>query len=229
MRPVSMLCAAGLTLIFGCADLVASEAMLTGAGRPVSESGKGWTSLFFGKSGSGSAANRERSRSAAQDMALTEDWLDSQPSSKGGADWECLAEAIYFEARSESVEGQFAVAEVILNRVDGDYYPDSVCGVVRQGTGELFKCQFSYFCDGLSESIEEPGPYERAGKIARLMLDGQERNLTGGATHFHHVNVKPSWSSIFKHTVTIGKHRFHRMPTDRSHGSAGIQVAEDSR
>ena len=137
-------------------------------------------------------------------------WIDRQPAAVGDDDWRCLAEALYFEARGESVAGQFAVAEVILNRRDMEGYPDTVCGVVRQGGRK--GCQFSFVCDGRSNRIGERDAFARAGKIARLMLDGAPRELTEGATHFHTVSVRPSWSRGFAQTARIGTHLFYRQP-----------------
>lgn len=140
------------------------------------------------------------------------EWVRQQPAANGGPEWQCLAEALYFEARGETVAGQFAVAEVILNRVDSRTYPDSVCGVVHQGTGQRYRCQFTYTCDGAAETIHEKRAWARAGKIARLMLDGAPRVLTGGATHYHTTAVNPRWAASFPHTATIGVHRFYRAP-----------------
>ena len=75
------------------------------------------------------------------------------PFRKGGAEWACLTEALYFEARGETLKGQLAVAEVILNRVDNRKYPDSICGVITQGASKRHKCQFSFKCDGRPEKI----------------------------------------------------------------------------
>ena len=75
------------------------------------------------------------------------------PVATGGDQWSCLAEALYFEARGESLQGIVGVAEVILNRVDDRRYPNSLCGVVNQGTGERYRCQFTYTCDGRPETI----------------------------------------------------------------------------
>lgn len=137
-------------------------------------------------------------------------WLAAQPPATGGAEWQCLAEALYFEARGETVAGQFAVAEVILNRRDLPTYPATICGVVNEGTGRRFACQFSFTCDGRAERISEPAAFERAGKIARLMLDGAPRALTEGATHFHTTAVRPSWARRFPQTARIGSHLFYR-------------------
>lgn len=139
-------------------------------------------------------------------------WLASQPKAKGGADWECLAEALYFEARGETVKGQFAVAEVILNRVDSKSFPNSVCGVINQGTGRRYACQFTYTCDGHAEVIREPRAWEGVAKVARVMLDGANRPLTNGATYYHTNAVRPRWAKVFDRTATIGVHYFYREP-----------------
>ncbi|MFA5581274.1 MAG: cell wall hydrolase [Paracoccaceae bacterium] len=139
-------------------------------------------------------------------------WLDAQPQPETNEHWECLAEALYFEARGESVKGQFAVAEVILNRVDNASFPDTVCGVVNQGTGKRYQCQFTYTCDGNAETIRDARAYERVGKVAHIMLAGATRSLTKGATHYHTRAVNPNWSRQFARTTTIGVHHFYRMP-----------------
>lgn len=149
----------------------------------------------------------------AQTEGLTMDWLVAQPAPTGDADWQCLTEALYFESRGESLEGQIAVAEVILNRVDSPLYPRSVCGVVKQRGGG--GCQFSYVCDG-KKRMREKGAADLSGRIARAMLDGAPRLLTEGATHFHTRHVRPGWSKRFAHTASIGAHIFYRQPLPRS-------------
>lgn len=145
-------------------------------------------------------------------VTYTREWLARQPHIVGGPQWRCLAEALYHEARGESVKGQFAVAEVIMNRVATGLYPNSVCGVVNQGTGKKFQCQFTYTCDGISDKIRELAAFEQVGKIARLMLAGAPRVLTGGATHYHTTAVSPNWSRTFPRTARIGVHYFYRHP-----------------
>ena len=139
-------------------------------------------------------------------------YLETLPEASGGEAWRCLSEALYFEARGEDVAGIFAVAEVILNRVDSPAYPDTVCEVIYQGTGRLFECQFSYSCDGKKEIISERRAYERVAKVARLMLDGAPRRLTDGATHYHTKSVRPTWAEVYPRTTTIGYHVFYRQP-----------------
>lgn len=137
----------------------------------------------------------------------SEDWLARQPLASGGADWDCLRRAVYFEARGEGIQGQFAVAEVILNRMDSPDFPKTVCGVVHaEGSGA---CAFSYICDGVADEMRDPVAAERAGKIARLMLDGAPRTLTLGATYFHARWVRPGWGHVVQ-TAAIGGHLFYR-------------------
>ncbi len=143
---------------------------------------------------------------------FSRDRLDAMPAAKGGEQWGCLAEALYFEARGETVPGIFGVAEVILNRVDDPRYPNSVCGVVNQGTGQKFRCQFTYTCDGRPEVISEKRAYELIGKIAKIMINGAPRTLTNGATHYHTKSVRPKWARVFPRTTTIGFHHFYREP-----------------
>lgn len=154
----------------------------------------------------------EPPKSASQEQRFDRRWIDAQPKVTGGAEWACLTEALYFEARGESMRGIFAVAEVILNRVDSARYPGTVCAVINQGTGERYRCQFSYNCDGRAETITEPRAHARVGKVARMMLDGTPRTLTGGATYYHTKAVKPRWSKVFDRTVTIDQHHFYRNP-----------------
>ncbi|MEM6488072.1 MAG: cell wall hydrolase [Pseudomonadota bacterium] len=128
-------------------------------------------------------------------------------------EWYCLAEGVYFEARGESIPGQIAVAEVILNRVDSRRYPGSICGVLDQGAHRLNACQFSYNCDGRAETIHEPRAFALAGKIAWIMMQGRPRTLTGHATHYHATHVSPRWARKLTRTAQIGDHVFYRRGT----------------
>ena len=139
--------------------------------------------------------------------------IDRLPVRRGGAEWRCLAEAIYFEARGESLAGQMAVGEVILNRVDSASYPDTICDVVMQGAHRRNACQFSFQCDGIRNRIAEPDAFARAGKIAHVLLEGRPRTLTGAATHYHATYVRPSWARRLVRTARIDSHIFYRYPT----------------
>ncbi len=139
-------------------------------------------------------------------------WLNAQPRASGNAEWQCLTQALYFEARGETVKGLFAVAEVIMNRVDSAEFPNSICAVINQGTGRKFQCQFTFTCDGRPETINEPAAYTRVGKVARALIDGAARTLTDGATYYHTTAVNPRWARKFVRTAKIGVHLFYRKP-----------------
>ncbi len=158
--------------------------------------------FFFG--------DRDKAAKEVPPLSYTKDWLDALPEAEGDAQWACLSEALYFEARGETVKGQFAVAEVILNRVESDRFPDTACGVIRQGTGRKYQCQFTYTCDGYKEVIAEKKAFERVSKVARAALDGIGGKLTDGATHYHTTAVSPRWSRVFTKTARIGVHIFYR-------------------
>jgi hypothetical protein len=137
-------------------------------------------------------------------------YMDSLPAPKTNPELTCLAEALYFEARGETVQGQFAVAEVILNRVESKRFPNTVCDVINQGTGRKYACQFTYTCDGQPEHIANPRIYQRLEKVAGIMLNGAPRVLTDGATFYHTNAVNPNWASKFHRTAKIGVHLFYR-------------------
>ncbi|MFM1863744.1 MAG: hypothetical protein RLZ26_2266 [Pseudomonadota bacterium] len=138
-------------------------------------------------------------------------WLLARPAPERTAEWECLAKAIYFEARGETLQGQAAVAEVILNRVDAADYPQTVCEVVNQGSARRHACQFSFACDGKPDRPRDAEAYDLAGRIADYLLRGGARTLTHGATHFHAGAVKPGWSRVLARTTRIGSHHFYRL------------------
>lgn len=131
---------------------------------------------------------------------------------KRSEQWRCLTEALYFEARGESLVGQVAVAEVILNRVDSKSYPNSVCGVIQQGEDNRNGCQFSFRCDGKTERIGDRESFEDLGKVAWAMLQGRPRVLTGNAIFYHNTSVSPRWVKNLVRTARIGAHIFYRQP-----------------
>jgi len=153
-------------------------------------------------------AEPAKSGSDADLVAYDADWLAHLPAPKRTAELDCLAQAVYFEARGEPIKGQAAVAEVVLNRVDSPMFPRTVCGVVNQQNAG--GCQFSYVCDGKPETIGDRKAWDRSMRIAGALLGGAPRTLTEGATHFHTPAVSPSWSKRFLKTATIGGHLFYR-------------------
>jgi len=116
----------------------------------------------------------------------------------------CLAEAVYFEARGTPDKARAAVAYVVLNRSESSKFPDSVCGVVRDG------CQFSYQCDGRPEALTNVRDRAEAYETASAVLEGTMPDPTGGALFYHNDGVHPSWSHAFHKTATIGRHVFYR-------------------
>ncbi len=124
----------------------------------------------------------------------------------------CLAEAVYFEARSESAEGQAAVAQVVLNRVKSGLYPSSVCGTVYQNANHYLSCQFTFACEGKSLRITEPGPWRDAVRIAREVYEGTTYLAeVGASTHYHARYVRPYWAKRLKKMDTIGQHVFYQL------------------
>ena len=138
--------------------------------------------------------------------------IDNLPKPKSTSEMKCLAEAIYFEARGEALEGQYAVGEVIINRVLSKDFPNTVCGVISEGASRLNSCQFSYNCDGKLETITEKKIYERILKLSKMLLEPTARFLTNGATFYHSKLVSPSWSKKFIKTNEIGNHVFYKLP-----------------
>lgn len=124
----------------------------------------------------------------------------------------CLAEAIYFEARGESREGQAAVAQVVLNRVSSGLYPSTICGVVFQNRQHYHGCQFSFACEGRSLRVTEPDAWRQAERIAASVTSGRTYLAdVGDATHYHADYVRPYWAHRLKKMDVIGHHIFYRL------------------
>jgi hypothetical protein len=124
---------------------------------------------------------------------------------------DCLTTAIYYEAASESDDGQKAVAQVVLNRVRHPSYPNSVCGVVYQGSERTTGCQFSFTCDGSLARTPSVAGWLRARRIAAAALAGEVYAPVGLATHYHTYQVLPFWASSLVKSAVIGAHIFYRM------------------
>ena len=123
----------------------------------------------------------------------------------------CLANAIYFEARAETVRGQIAVAQVVINRVFSPFYPKDVCGVVYQNAERRYGCQFTFACDGIPDVVTEPDAYVIARHIAREVLDGKLWVTdVGKSTHYHANWVRPSWVGEMHKLLRLGVHTFYR-------------------
>lgn len=124
----------------------------------------------------------------------------------------CLAEAVYFEARSEPETGQAAVAQVVINRAKSGLYPTSICGVVYQNRHRYKACQFTFACEGKALVIREPDSWAVATRVSQEVLEGQiYLPAVGASTHYHADYVAPWWSRRLKRTDRIGRHIFYRL------------------
>lgn len=127
----------------------------------------------------------------------------------------CLAQAIYYEARGESREGQLAVANVIINRALSSRYPSSICGVVYQNADKgRFKCQFTFACDGRSDVVRERAAWNRSVKLAEAAFYEYQQGdrpgvLPNSALFYHTTSVAPKWSRTFNRVAAIGSHIFY--------------------
>lgn len=128
-----------------------------------------------------------------------------------GKQQKCLAEAVYFEARGESLRGQAAIAQIVLNRVRNPAYPDTICNVVYQNTNLYNRCQFSFACDGKKHRVSEPVPWRTAQDVAKAVTAGQIwLEDIGSSTHYHAVYVRPHWAGLMDRMQKIGSHVFYR-------------------
>ena len=126
---------------------------------------------------------------------------------------DCLAQAVYYEARSEGEDGERAVAQVVLNRVRHPAWPNSVCGVVYQGPMRAGGgCQFTFTCDGSLRYAPAGAGWDEARRIAAEALGGRTFAPVGLATHYHTNAVFPAWAPRLVKTNVIGAHIFYRLP-----------------
>ena len=121
----------------------------------------------------------------------------------------CLARSIYWEANRKDNAEMEAIANVVMNRLGHKGFPNTICGVVKQGH-EQGTCQFSWWCDGRSDDAREDEPYSHAKEIARKALNRQIKDPTDGALYFHNRKVTPNWSSEYIRTVEVGEHVFYK-------------------
>jgi len=136
----------------------------------------------------------------------------------------CLADNIYHEARNQGTAGQLAVAAVTINRVNDSRFPETICGVVKEGpqrpswkgTGEMIpvrhRCQFSWYCDGKDDTPQDMTTFQNIYDLSYDIVYGniQVMDITDGATHYHADYVNPSWASSKEKTIEIEDHIFYR-------------------
>lgn len=160
--------------------------------------------------------------------------LGNAPAEARSRALDCLTSAIYYEAAQEPDDGQRAVAQVVLNRVRHPAFPNSICGVVYEGSTRVTGCQFTFTCDGSMRSAPLPSLWNRARKVAEAALAGYVFAPVGHATHYHADYVVPYWASSLTKNLVAGAHIFYRWPgswglpssyTQRWSGSEGNPAA----
>lgn len=129
----------------------------------------------------------------------------------------CMAQNIYYEARSSSLADRAATADVVLNRTADNRYPDTICGVIRDGKkladGSMKRdaCQFSWYCDGKPDIPKKGDAWAKAQLLAyQIVKQDAYRGLTEGSTHYHAGYVDPYWADSLQLVGTIGQHVFYR-------------------
>lgn len=137
------------------------------------------------------------------------------------AERRCLAEAMYYEARGEGIEGEKAVAEVVFHRLHSAGYPGTVCGVVFEGARLKQACQFSFTCSGDLDRAKEPRAWAEARLLAAKIMTGAVplSDITDDATSYHAIDVDPAWAGHLVKTVQIGNHVFYRAPLSHNRAS----------
>lgn len=185
------------------------------------------TSQVYSDSEPTDATTRERvSRRVAELLAPTssEAAMPFSDASQSGEDRQrslnCLTAAVYYEARSESEDGQRAVAQVVLNRVRHPAFPSTVCGVVFQGSQRRTGCQFSFTCDGSMRYRRDTFSWIHARRIAEEALSGTVFAAVGNATHYHTTAIMPYWAHYLSKSAIVGAHIFYRWAGNAGEASA---------
>ena len=144
-------------------------------------------------------------------------------SSPYGTALRCLTQAIYYEAANEPEKGKLAVAQVVMNRMRHPAYPNSVCGVVYEGSNKRV-CQFSFTCDGALLRTPMARQWNQSLDVAKRVLAGEQLPDVGTATHYHADYVLPKWAFTLDKLKVIGTHIFYRFP-----GRGGSTAAFSAR
>jgi len=150
--------------------------------------------------------------------------LSADPGLKASAAIDCLTAAVYYEAGYEAKQGQRAVAQVVLNRVRHPAFPNSVCGVVFEGSHRPTGCQFTFTCDGSLSRKPRKSSWERAREVALAALSGYVEPSIGHATHYHATYVQPYWAPSLLKLNVVGSHAFYLWP-----GASGMPTAFSKR
>jgi spore germination cell wall hydrolase CwlJ-like protein len=157
--------------------------------------------------------NELQARAALPDFVAVTGSPVAAARARDAAESECLAEVLYYEARGEGLNGEKAVAEVVLQRTRNRDYPETVCGVVHDRVQpDRLDCQFSFACDGSLRKPKDRVAWTRMRALAEKILAGSIRlsGITGRAIAYHSVDVAPAWADTMEKTAQIGNHVFYR-------------------
>ena len=166
--------------------------------------------------------NGERPFDAPPDTPAQKFQLRSDAGSRDRA-VECLSQAVYYEAATEGIDGERAVAQVVLNRMRHPGFPSTVCGVVYQGSELPTGCQFTFTCDGSLAQTPAPALWQQARRVATDALAGRVFAPVGHATHYHADYVLPYWADSLAKQTQIGHHIFYRLQGGLGSSSAFSQ------
>ncbi|MBY0423011.1 MAG: cell wall hydrolase [Parvularculaceae bacterium] len=153
------------------------------------------------------------------------DFKDIDEAAVEASERTCLAQAIYYEARSEPRFGQMAVADVVLNRVKSPLYPDTICGVVYQGSERRTGCQFTFTCDGSLDRPIDARQMRASMEMAGAVMAGVRAPASHNATHYHADYVAPVWANEMTRTTTIGTHVFYKFASRGGSKPANAKAA----
>lgn len=126
----------------------------------------------------------------------------------------CIALNVYHEARGEPLAGKVAVTQVVLNRVKSPLFPNTPCEVVKQGHYDgnipiINQCQFSWWCDGKSDTPKDIIEFDKAISLAQNIYNNYYYDITEGSIYYHSINIEPYWARHYTKTVTINNHVFY--------------------
>lgn len=204
------------------------SAVLDGATPPLSGAVSGSTTTpasidpmlrrIFASTTPGSRGERDRWSTGIFPLATLPDrarFASLIDPARAEAEQKCLAQAIYFEARSEPLPGQAAVAQVIFNRMKSGMYPTTACAVVFQNTERFLACEFTFTCEGKSLDVTDAASWATAVRLAKDVTEGRIYHPgVGDATHYHADYVNPRWAAWLEKLDVIGRHIFYKVKPD---------------
>lgn len=193
-------------MVLGLVLLLMSGKILAADQAPLAEAAKSKAEVLEEKAASQTTSKPPPAQLITKPQAQAVDPAGDEPLEDAIT---CLARTIYWEARGRETAALEVIANVVMNRVGHEGFPNSVCGVVKQGH-EHGACQFSWWCDGRPDDAKEDESYAIAKEIARKALNRQLNDRTHGALYFHHQTVAPNWSKEYLKTAEVDQFIFYK-------------------